>query len=135
MKLHPYFIFNGQAKAALDFYSAALGLKIGEMSTYGSSPVPHRAEHTDWIMHAALNWKGETLAMFADSPDLKLTQNPNVHISLNYTDLEEMKSAFKRLSQGGEITMPLEKQFWNATYGQLIDQFGIHWMMNCDHNN
>ena len=73
--------------------------------------------------------------MFADSPDLKLTQNPNVHISLNYTDLEEMKSAFNRLSQGGEITMTLEKQFWNATYGQLIDQFGIHWMMNCDHNN
>ena len=135
MKLHPYFIFNGQAKAALDFYSAALGLEIGEMSTYGSSPVPHQAEHRDWIMHAALNWKGETLAMFGDSPDLKLTQNPNVHISLNYTDLEEMKSAFTRLSQGGEITMPLEKQFWNATYGQLIDQFGIHWMMNCDHNN
>ena len=63
MKLHPYFIFNGQAKAALDFYSAALGLEIGEISTYGSSPVPHQAEHRDWIMHAALNWKGETLGV------------------------------------------------------------------------
>ena len=45
----------------------------------------------------------------------------------------EIKIAFDRLSRGGKITMPLEKQFWNATFGQLIDQFGIHWMMNCDH--
>ena len=46
-----------------------------------------------------------------------------------------MKAAFNRLSQEGEITMPLEKQFWNATFGQLIDKFGIHWMMNCDHTS
>ena len=73
--------------------------------------------------------------MLADSPDQKLDKNPNIHISLNFSDLEEMKAAFNRLSQEGEITMPLEKQFWNATFGQLIDKFGIHWMMNCDHTN
>ena len=40
---------------------------------------------------------------------------------------------YRGKNPGGKITMPLEKQFWNATFGQLIDQFGIHWMMNCDH--
>ena len=135
MKLHPYFVFNGQAKKALDFYSSALGLEISEAKTYGESPMPHEPEQKDWIIHAALNWKGETLAMLADSPDQKLDKNPNIHISLNYSDLEEMKTAFNRLSQEGEITMPLEKQFWNATFGQLIDKFGIHWMMNCDHTS
>jgi len=44
-----------------------------------------------------------------------------------------MKVAFERLAEGGKITMPLEKQFWNATYGQLVDRFELHWMMNFDH--
>lgn len=133
MKLHPYLIFNGQAQKALDFYSDALGLEQSEVKTYENSPVPHSSEQKNWIMHATLNWKGETLIMLADSPDHKLEKNPNIHLSLNYNDVEEMKIAFDHLSQGGKITMPLEKQFWNATFGQLIDQFGIHWMMNCDH--
>ena len=133
MKLHPYLIFNGQAQKALDFYSTALGLEQSEVNTYENSPVPHSTEQKNWIMHAALNWKGETLVMLSDSPENKLEKNPNIHLSLNYSDVEEMKIAFDRLSRGGKITMPLEKQFWNATFGQLIDQFGIHWMMNCDH--
>ncbi|MEL0301274.1 MAG: VOC family protein, partial [Flavobacteriaceae bacterium] len=51
----------------------------------------------------------------------------------NYSDLEEMKVSFKQLAEVGKITMPLEKQFWNATYGQLVDRFGLHWMMNFNH--
>lgn len=31
------------------------------------------------------------------------------------------------------VINPLKKQFWNATFGQFVDKFGIHWMMNCDH--
>ena len=133
MKLHPYLIFNGQAQKALDFYSTALGLEQSEVNTYENSPVPHSTEKKNWIMHAALNWKEETLVMLSDSPENKLEKNSNIHLSLNYSDVEEMKIAFDRLSRGGKITMPLEKQFWNATFGQLIDQFGIHWMMNCNH--
>ena len=133
MKLHPYLIFNGQAQKALDFYSTALGLEQSEVNTYENSPVPHSTEQKNWIMYAALNWKEETLVMLSDSTENKLEKNPNIYLSLNYSDVEEMKIAFDRLSRGGKITMPLEKQFWNATFGQLIDQFGIHWMMNCDH--
>ncbi|MEN8769091.1 MAG: VOC family protein [Candidatus Arcticimaribacter sp.] len=133
MILHPYFVFNGQAKEALVFYAKALGIEHGELKTYGDSSMPHEPHQKDWIIHSELIFNGSTLAMFADSADVQLSPNPNIHISLNYTDLEEMKVAFARLAEGGEITMPLEKQFWNATFGQLKDRFGLHWMMNCDH--
>ena len=26
--------------------------------------------------------------------------------------------------------MPLAKQFWGGTYGQVTDKYGIHWMVN-----
>ena len=38
MILHPYFVFNGQAKEALVFYAKALGIEHGELKTYGESP-------------------------------------------------------------------------------------------------
>lgn len=134
MLFHPYFILNGQAREAIDFYCASLSLSHGEIKTYGTSPVPHLPEQKDWVMHAELLHENKTLAMIADSPDISLGQNQNIHLSINYSDLSVMKNAFEQLSQGGKITMPLEKQFWNATFGQLIDRFGIHWMMNCDHH-
>ena len=133
MILHPYFIFNGEAREAITFYAKALGITNGEINTYGDSPMPHLPHQKDWVVHAELLFKGTTLAMFADSADTRLRANPNIHISLNYTDLEEMKVAFNCLAEGGKITIPLEKQFWDATYGQLVDRFGLHWMMNFNH--
>ena len=97
--------------------------------------MPHTPEQKDWLVHAELQFEGETIAMFADSTDSPLTKNPNIHISLNYYNLALMEKSFRQLAEGGEITMPLEKQFWNATFGQLIDRFGLHWMMNCDHTS
>ncbi|MEN8846369.1 MAG: VOC family protein, partial [Candidatus Arcticimaribacter sp.] len=105
MILHPYFVFNGQAKEALVFYAKALGIEHGELKTYGDSSMPHEPHQKDWIIHSELIFNGSTLAMFADSADVQLSPNPNIHISLNYTDLEEMKVAFARLAEGGEITM------------------------------
>lgn len=134
MNLHPYLIFNGQAREALKLYTSALNIEHGEINSYKNSPVPHLPKHSDWIVHTDLIFNGNVIAMMADSPDLKLVNNPNVHLSLNFTNLEEMNGAFERLSHEGKITMPLEKQFWNATFGQLIDKFGIHWMMNCQHD-
>ena len=31
---------------------------------------------------------------------------------------------------GGTVIMPLEKQMWGDEYGQLVDKFGISWMVN-----
>lgn len=87
MILHPYFIFNGEAREAITFYAKALGITHGEINTYGDSPMPYLPHQKDWVVHAELLFKGTTLAMFADSADTPLRANHNIHISLNYTDL------------------------------------------------
>ncbi len=28
--------------------------------------------------------------------------------------------------------MPLEKTFWAARFGMLVDRFGIPWLINCE---
>ncbi|MGB2086770.1 MAG: VOC family protein [Flavobacteriaceae bacterium] len=135
MTLHPYLIMNGQAREALAFYTQALGIEHSEIKTYENSPIPHSQEQKEWVMHAELLFKKQTIIMIADSSDIPLNDNPNIHLSLNYTDLESMKSAFAKLSEGGKIIQDLALQHWNATFGRLTDKYGLHWMMNCDHSN
>ena len=40
---------------------------------------------------------------------------------------------FNALSEGGEVEMPMEDQFWGDYFGSFRDRFGIHWMIN--HND
>jgi PhnB protein len=28
--------------------------------------------------------------------------------------------------------MPMQKQFWGATFGMFTDKFGVGWMVNCE---
>ena len=133
MKLDPYLIFNGTAEKAILFYCNALGMTHSEMKRYQDSPMHHEEYQKNWIIHCELMINNETVAMVADAATS--VSGTQIQLSLNYTDLNKMEKDFANLAEEGKITSPLEKQFWNATFGQLIDQFGVHWMMNFDHEN
>ncbi|WP_202796544.1 VOC family protein [Thermophagus xiamenensis] len=45
---------------------------------------------------------------------------------------DEADRLFKKLSEGGKVTMPMEKTFWGAYYGTFTDKFGINWMVHVD---
>src|SRR5207249_721836 len=69
MQLNPYLNFNGQCKAAFEFYSECLGGKIAAIFTHGETPA---AEHMppeahNLIMHARLEADGVVL-MGSDAP-------------------------------------------------------------------
>ena len=51
-------------------------------------------------------------------------------ISLSGDDEAELRGYWKKLSAGGEVTMPLEKQMWGDVFGMCTDRFGLPWMVN-----
>ena len=132
MKLDPYFIFNGTAEKAILLYSSTLGWEHSEIKRYKDSPMPHEEHQKNWVVHCELLHEGKTVAMVADATDS--SPGTQIQMSLNYTDLKKMENDFLKLAEKGNIILPLEEQFWNATYGQLKDQFGVRWMMNYDHD-
>ena len=54
----------------------------------------------------------------------------NITISLSGDDADDLRGYWKRLSDGGQVTVPLEKQMWGDEFGQCVDRFGIPWMVN-----
>ena len=54
----------------------------------------------------------------------------NISISLHPDSKEEADRIFQKLSEGAEIEMPIEDQFWGDYFGSLKDKFGVQWMVN-----
>ena len=44
----------------------------------------------------------------------------------------QSKGVFRALAENGAVHMPLQRTFWAARFGMLVDQFGIPWMVNCE---
>ncbi|MGZ4612669.1 MAG: VOC family protein, partial [Kineosporiaceae bacterium] len=53
-----------------------------------------------------------------------------ITISLSGDDGTELRSYWEKLSAGGQVTMPLEKQMWGDEFGMCVDRFGVPWMVD-----
>ncbi len=128
----PYLTFSGNAAEAMSFYASALKGEIVMSQTYGESPMESKPEDAGKIMHAVLK-AGPLMIMVSDANDQFPVQHGNsVSLSLNFTDEKTIEETFLALSEGANITMPLQDTFWGAKFGMLTDKFGMAWMFNHD---
>lgn len=130
--LVPYINFKGNAKEAFDVYAAALGGQIVFVQTYAESGQDAKPEMKDKIMHAMLT-AGELTIMASDVEEKDVKEGNQVSLSMDFDSVEEMESVFNKLSEGANITMPLQDTFWGARFGILTDRFGVSWMFNHDY--
>jgi PhnB protein len=54
----------------------------------------------------------------------------NMAVSLSGDDGDELRGYWEKLSDGGTVAVPLEKQMWGDEFGMCVDQFGTTWMVN-----
>src|ERR1019366_9808392 len=131
----PYLFFDGKCRDAMNFYKECFGGDL-HMQAVGETPAVEQmpAETRQKIMHAALTG-GDFLLMASDWMSRSgLSRGNNISLSLHCTSDEEIRTLFAKLSAGGKVVSPLADQFWGATFGTLVDQFGIDWMLNFDKN-
>eukprot|EP01133_Synstelium_polycarpum_P013451 gene13451-15853_t len=137
--LNPYLNFKGNTEEAFNFYKSVLGGEFLTIQRFKDTPEADRVseEEGNKIMHISLKLDNGTLLMATDALESMghfITQGSNFHLSLDAESKAEADELFKGLSQGGKITIPLEKMFWGAYFGMLTDRFGIQWMVNYDGN-
>jgi PhnB protein len=131
-QLSPYLTFNGNCREAMEFYHSVMGgeLEFHTFGEYADQGMPVDDKQRDKIMHASLN-NGNLSFMASDCvPGNPATFGDNISVSISGTDSDLFTKLFNGLSEGGTVTMPLEKQVWGDNFGMFTDKFGIHWMVN-----
>jgi len=128
-RLNPYLMFSGNAREAMEFYKDVFGgtLDVTTFGEFGASD-PSAA---DGIMHAQLDTDSGFTLMGSDAmPGTQQNPGDNIAVSLSGDDVDELRGYWERLSAGGTVTVPLEKQMWGDEFGMCVDQFGIPWMVD-----
>ncbi|MGH3444443.1 MAG: VOC family protein [Nocardioidaceae bacterium] len=128
-RLNPYLQFDGDARAAMEFYAEVLGgtPTLNTFGEYGDKDTPY----ADHIMHGLLETPGGFTLMGADTaPGSEHHPGDNVSISLSGDDAEELRGYWATLSESGSVSVPLEKQMWGDEFGMCTDRFGIVWLVN-----
>lgn len=69
--------------------------------------------------------------MAADTPNhMEYQPGASVQLSLNGNNELELRRYFQKLSEGGEVSLPLEIAPWGDIFGMCQDRFGMNWMVN-----
>jgi len=133
MYINPYLTFSGNCEAAFKFYAQVLDGKIAAMIPHEGTPA---AEHVPagWrskIMHARLA-VGDRILMGSDAPPDRYEPMKGCSVMIGIDEPAEAERVFSALAEKGTVRMPIQKTFWAARFGMLVDQFGIPWMINCE---
>jgi PhnB protein len=124
--LQIYVTFPGTAREALMFYSEIFGgnLDLNTYADFGRADGP-----SDAIAHGTLD--GPVPLAGSDAA----TGEPSVRIEglrlslLGTAEPAILHGWFDRLAVGGRVLDPLGPKPWGASDGQVIDRYGLHWLL------
>ncbi len=132
--INPYLIFNGNAEAAFEFYQSVFG---GELEKVRFGDMPGNENFTedekDRMAHVALPIAGKDQILMASdstkSSEVNMVENGGFHICIEPESRKEAEQVYNKLSDGGNIYMPLAEASWAELAAMFTDRFGVQWII------
>lgn len=118
---------QNNAEEAMNFYIALFeNSKIVDLKRWG----PEGPGREGTIMHATFHLNGKTY-MCSDSPPIHdWGFTPAVSNYVECEDERELDLLFAKLSEHGNVMMPLNNYGFSQKFGFVEDQFGVSWQLN-----
>ena len=127
--LTTYLLFDGKCQQAMEFYKSCFQGDL-TMIKVKDSPIKDQmpAFQQEKVLNARV--KSPNVEISASDwlmPNRTPVRGNTVCLYLSGGTHAELKALFERLSEGAEVTDPLNDRFF-GTYGALNDKFGVRWM-------
>ena len=123
----PYILFPGTAREALSFYAEVFGCAV-QLHTFAEF---NRTDgQADAIAHGYLAGGPVELSGADVSGDELPFRSEGMMLALLGTSAPAtLRNWFSRLSEGGRVVDDLQARPWGASDGQVIDRYGLHWLI------
>jgi PhnB protein len=129
-QLNAYLSFRDNAREAMTFYQSVFGGTL-DVSTFADYQASEDPSENNKVMHAQLKTDQGLVLMGADTPNrMDLVNGTNMALSLSGDDESELRGYWDKLSDGGQVTMPLTSAEWGDMFGMLVDPYGVSWLVN-----
>lgn len=122
----PYVTFPGSAREALTFYQEVFG---GELALFTFAEFQRTDGPADAIAH------GELTGLVSVGGSDAATGQPTVRLEgillslLGTAEPDVLHRWFDALAEGGRVVDPLTPKPWGASDGQVVDRFGLPWLI------
>jgi predicted 3-demethylubiquinone-9 3-methyltransferase (glyoxalase superfamily) len=110
--IYPCLWFDGNAKAAADFYC----------SVFNNSRIT-----TNTPMVVQFEIEGKKVMGLNGGPMFSI--NPSISFFVTCETDEEIERVYNKLLGGGSTLMPLDKYPWSEKYAWVTDQYGMTWQL------
>ncbi|WP_206611066.1 VOC family protein [Mariniphaga sediminis] len=110
--IYPCLWFDQKAKEAAEFYCTVFGAEITDENHFVS------------IVETA----GQKFMCINGGPKFK--PNPSISFFVVYETEQETDDAWEKLSEEGNVLMPLDEYPWSKKYGWIQDKYGISWQLS-----
>jgi PhnB protein len=128
----PYLHFPGTAREALTFYGEVFGcsVQLHTFEEFNRTDGPAEAIAHGYLSEGPVQLFAADVA--GDEPSFRCE---GMMLSLLGTATPStLKDWFSRLSEGGQVVDDLQARPWGASDGQVIDRFGLHWLIGFEGN-
>lgn len=122
-----YLTFPGNARKALEFYASVFG---GQLQLHTYEAFSRTDGPADAIAHGCL-FDGPVSLFGSDAaPGEAPVLLEGVSLSLLGTaEPEVLHRWFDRLAESGKVLDPLAPKPWGASDGQVLDRYGLRWLI------
>jgi PhnB protein len=72
--------------------------------------------------------------MGSDAPGGRYNKPQGFRVSLSADTPAEAERIYDTLSEGGQISMPMQETFFAQKFGMLTDRYGTPWIIVCEKN-
>src|SRR4051812_28839845 len=126
-KIKTFLMFEGNAEQAMTFYVSLFNdAAITDVSRYGAGEMGAEGS----VKKATFTLAGQAF-MCIDSPAKHgFTFTPATSLFVDCDSEVEIDALFAKLSNGGQVMMPLGEYPFSKRFGWLADRFGVSWQLN-----
>ncbi|KEK22410.1 VOC family protein [Bacillus gaemokensis] len=126
-KITTFLMFDGNAEEAMTLYTSLFDQsEVVSISRYNANGSGKEGT----VMHATFTLNGQEFMCIDSNVKHEFTFTPSISLYVNCDTEEEIEVVFNKLSEGGEVLMPLASYPFSKKFGWLNDKYGVSWQLN-----
>jgi predicted 3-demethylubiquinone-9 3-methyltransferase (glyoxalase superfamily) len=126
----PFLMFQGDAEEAMNLYVELFpDSKIVDIERFG----PEGPGMNGDVQHARFSLSGQDIICIDSPVQHPFTFTPSTSFFVIFDDEHKLGAAYSRLSDGGQILMPLASYPFARAFGWVQDRWGVSWQMSVPH--
>ncbi|HLZ62515.1 MAG TPA: VOC family protein [Ktedonosporobacter sp.] len=130
-KIKALLMYEGKAEEAMNYYCSVFDqAEILSIQHYGAD----EAGDEGTVARATFSLYGQVFMCIDSNVKHAFTFTPAISLYIACSTEAEVDRLFEKLSQGGQVFMPLTAYPFSGRFAWVADKFGVSWQLNLERN-